>query len=324
LPVKTYAASRYHDDLLKSSSGGVFAALAEKFLNQGNAVCGAVITEHFKVKHIIINDLADLRDMLGSKYVQSDIMEIFPLIDDVLKEKKCLFCGTPCQVDAIKHYTKNNTNLYTVEIICHGTPNNDLFYSYIKYLGHVKKFIFRDKRQGWSYNHLVKFTNGKEKRINHRLSSYMTCYYDLCRECCYECPYAKKERVAADITIGDYWGMVKETPELKDEFDVSLGVSAVLVNSEKGNSLIEELSLEELKKIPVSYESIRKGNDPLNSPTTKRDCHEKLLRLWVDGRKDWNVIEKYWKKNLYKLRYSIWAVIPENIRYRVRIMMGKR
>lgn len=324
LPLETYAAARYRDDLLKSSSGGVFAALAEKFLNQGNAVCGAVITEDFKVKHVIINDLSNLENLLGSKYVQSDITEIFPVIKNTLKEKKCLFCGTPCQVDAIRHYTQNNDNLYTVELICHGTPNNEFFMSYIEWLGDVKKFIFRDKLQGWSYNHLAQFKNGKEKKINHRLSSYMSYCFDMCRECCYECPYARKERVAADITIGDYWGVVRQTPQLKEEFDIKKGISALIINSEKGNDMVSELSMKELKKIPVSYDDICKGNGPLNSPTIKRDCHEELLRLWLEGDGEWKVIEKYWRKNKYKFQYSVWAILPENVRHRIRIMLGKR
>lgn len=34
---------------------------------------------------------------------------------------KILFVGLPCQVSAVKHYTKNHQNLYTIILLCHGT-----------------------------------------------------------------------------------------------------------------------------------------------------------------------------------------------------------
>jgi coenzyme F420-reducing hydrogenase beta subunit len=259
-----------------------------------------------------------LEDLLGSKYVQSDMTKIFPVINDVLKEKKCLFCGTPCQVDAIKHYTHNNDNLYTAELICHGVANNDFFSAYIESIDDVKKFIFRDKKQGWTHNHLVLKKNGKKRKINHRLASYFSLCFDMCRECCYECPYARPGRVAGDITLGDYWGLLKQTPELKKVFDLKKGVSALIINSKKGKEMISQLSTKELKKVSVSYDDIRKGNEQLCCPSKRPNCREKLLQLWLEGGRKWNLLEEYWKKNRYKRWYSVWALVPENIRYWIR------
>lgn len=36
------------------------------------------------------------------------------------------------------------------------------------------------------------------------------------RDSCYECPYAKPER-GADITIGDFWGVVGRRADLKEK-----------------------------------------------------------------------------------------------------------
>ena len=58
------------------------------------------------------------------------------------------------------------------------------------------------------------------------------------RRSCYECKYAKEARIS-DFTIGDYWGVPLDTiPDLQRRY----GVSLILANSEKGKSIIKELS----------------------------------------------------------------------------------
>lgn len=62
----------------------------------------------------------------------------------------------------------------------------------------------------------------KSTYIPARLTSYNTLFLDgdVYRENCYACPYARKERVS-DMTIGDFWGIEREHPELlkQSEFD---------------------------------------------------------------------------------------------------------
>lgn len=36
------------------------------------------------------------------------------------------------------------------------------------------------------------------------------------RDCCYKCPFAQEKRVG-DLTIGDYWGVEKFSPEVMEE-----------------------------------------------------------------------------------------------------------
>ena len=61
---------------------------------------------------------------LGSKYVKSNPGGIYKKVLERLKDgEKILFVGLPCQVAAAKHYTKNHQNLYTIDLICHGTPS---------------------------------------------------------------------------------------------------------------------------------------------------------------------------------------------------------
>jgi len=55
----------------------------------------------FKAKHIRIEKKKDLNKILGSKYIQSSIIDIFEDVKkDLTKNKQVLFSGTPCQIGA--------------------------------------------------------------------------------------------------------------------------------------------------------------------------------------------------------------------------------
>lgn len=81
--------------LKKSASGGLFSAIAESFLKNGGIVCGAQMTfseGRAQVKHVAIDNIRDLERLQGSKYVQSDIKELFESTLEQLKQgKKVLF-----------------------------------------------------------------------------------------------------------------------------------------------------------------------------------------------------------------------------------------
>lgn len=77
----------------------------------------------------ITNKKDELIRFAGSKYVKSNPVGIYDKVVEKLKNgKKVLFIGLPCQVAAIKNYTITmpagiGENLYTVDLICHGTPS---------------------------------------------------------------------------------------------------------------------------------------------------------------------------------------------------------
>lgn len=325
-PIATYAGVRKDKQkLMLSSSGGVFAAVAEMILKQGGLVCGARIKDDFSVSHVIIDNINDLQPIVGSKYVQSNINELFRPLKNALAEGRIvLFSGTPCQVDAIRTYTENPNNLFTMEIVCHGVPNQVMFKSFLETIGEGKKllsFQFRDKRQGWSFNHTVSFLDGSSKRINHRLSSYMTLFMKGCiyRESCYSCPYAGEKR-NADVTIGDFWGVVRKRPDLVKKINIDKGVSCVIVSSEKGRDI---LSRSDISLYEVDYQDIIEGNGPLNHPSKKGEKQQDVLEIW-GKRLMWKDVDDYWKRTFYKKRFKFWAVLPNSIRNRIRVMLKMR
>ena len=107
LPVKeTYACyAKDKQELMTSSSGGVFAVLAREVLRKGGYVCGAAFDDDFSVAHKVIHSEDQLNELKGTKYVQSKIGTVYSEINKLLSQNKLvLFSGTPCQVAGLKSF----------------------------------------------------------------------------------------------------------------------------------------------------------------------------------------------------------------------------
>lgn len=241
----TYAAiSNNYEELMKSSSGGLMSALADVILDEEGIVFGAYLdSKDWNCKYIGINNEEDLDMLRGSKYLQSDTQNTFSEVKTCLeKGKKVMFVGVPCQVAGLKSYLQEEyPNLYLVDILCHGATSPLLFHEHVKYLEKKYKdklvdFTFRDKSKFPNKSALKYKFLKKEKVILGKCEFYYSAFISgaTYRMCCYECAYAQKDRVG-DITLGDYWGIRK----IHKAFDNTLGASLVLVNTEKGSSLLD-------------------------------------------------------------------------------------
>jgi len=153
-----YSAWVRDDNLrLKSTSGGIYSALAKKFIGEGNYIAGCQYTEDHKgAFHTICNSNDGLEKMMGSKYVQSDTAGIFKELKILLEaNKEVLFCGTPCQNAALRNYLKKSyANITTIEFICKGVTSPKVYHEYIselekKYKSKVKSIHMKNKRAGW-------------------------------------------------------------------------------------------------------------------------------------------------------------------------------
>ena len=96
--VAVYAAINQNEKLLgTSASGGVFSALAVSILNRGGVVYGAAMSKDdntiLKVSHIRVDNLEQLSYLQGSKYVQSDMGDIYSdLKNDLKLNKEKILC----------------------------------------------------------------------------------------------------------------------------------------------------------------------------------------------------------------------------------------
>ncbi len=287
-PEHGYAAYlRDTEKLNCSASGGAFTAIAETVLENGGLVFGSANdTQTGLPKVQCARNLDELEPLKNSKYVQSDTNDSFICVEAALKAgQTVLFSGTPCQVGGLRRYLgKPYDNLLTVDIICHGVPSPKLYRSYLNWLGEqyggtVTDYVFRSKdKHDWSltYRADIQRPNGQVKTVE-RIAS-LTPYYhaflhgDIYRESCYNCPYAQWFR-SGDITIGDFWGIEREYPAYAHDG----GVSAVLVNNEKGEALWEQASALMVSH-EVDVESIRRNQGNLNHPTKRTAVRDEIYR----------------------------------------------
>lgn len=264
-----------------SSSGGVFSLIAEDILEKDGIVVGAAFDNDFSVKHVIITNKEDLHKLRTSKYVQSNIGDIYNEVKKQLElEKDVLFTGTPCQINGlISFLNKKYENLYTQDIICHGVPSPKVWKKYLEFRkkednSEPININFRKKTEGWKIFSLnFEYDNDKKHDKNLTKDLYLKAFLnDIClRDSCYDCKYKEKNRIA-DITLADFWGIQNVLPEMDDDG----GTSLVIVNTEKGTKLFDRIK-EKMKYKEVDYEESIKYNPALYNSAGKHKDSDKFF-----------------------------------------------
>lgn len=305
-PLNVYAAKNSNEEeLLKSSSGGVFILLAKLVLHQGGVVFGAKFDENWNVIHAYAETEGDTQAFIGSKYVQSRIGNTYTQAKDFLKQgREVLFSGTPCQIAGLKQFLgKEYDNLLTVDVICHGVPSPKVWQRYLDEIKgnackkeesipspdvigspadiQIESVSFRDKRTGWKkYSITLTFadiTTGGNKLVSFshifREDPYMKLFLRnfILRPSCYQCP-AKEGKSQSDLTIADFWGIERNHPDFDDE----RGVGLIMINSGKGQQAISSLLLE-LKK--VSPTNAITGNPSYTNSVVEPQKREQCFRI---------------------------------------------
>lgn len=275
---KAYAAvNRDIPELMRSSSGGVFSIIARHLLSDGGIVYGSAFDKNMQLIHTAIEDKDKLHLLQGSKYLQSLNDGIFKEIRTHLRTgRKVYYTGTGCQVAALKLYLrKDYDNLFTSDILCHGTPPQNVFNFTLKslenrYKGQVVDYKFRDKKVwGWSCSSSsCSIKSGNRIRYigyDKSMDAYFNAFIDAVnyRESCYKCPYAQSRR-SGDITLADFWGVEKYIPVPNKRN----GVSAILVNTPKGQKLLQEI-VNSMDLYDADIKDISVINRTLTGPTTR-------------------------------------------------------
>ena len=276
-PQNGFAAYVKDESVLKqSTSGGIFAGLAISVLRDGGAVFGCAEKQPGEVRHLCIEQERDICLLQGSKYVESDIDSVYSSVQMMLENGRCvLFSGVPCQIAGLKAFLgRDYDNLFTADIVCHGVPSRKLYRAYLKWeeereKGTIIKYSFRSKiKHGWSLTYRLEYKKGKKLRVKEHIATLSPYYYHFLqklnfRESCYQCKYAQTERVA-DITLCDFWGIEKVMPSMQN----GLGVSGVLINSEKGMALWNSIK-NEVTAEAVSINDIADNNGQLRTPSER-------------------------------------------------------
>ncbi|WP_303208985.1 Coenzyme F420 hydrogenase/dehydrogenase, beta subunit C-terminal domain [Bacteroides oleiciplenus] len=275
---EAYAAiNRNEETLQQSSSGGIFSAISISILEKEGVVYGAAFDNNLQLYHIGVEDIRSLNKLRGSKYLQSQNRNVYSEIKEQLKAGRWVYyTGTGCQVAGLKCFLRRPySTLITSDLICHGTPSHKVFDFIVsqmehKYKGKVIKYSFRDKSiNGWSCNSSSSNIQRKDgiKHIGYDpvMNSYFNAFISnaMNRKTCYHCPFATVERTG-DITLADYWG-VKKYHAINNNYN---GVSAILVNTENGEKLLDEIK-EKITIIKTNIEWIADENKNLTEKTTQ-------------------------------------------------------
>lgn len=272
-----------------SSSGGVCASLIRWFAQRYGTVCACVFREGQFV-FAFSDELEDVSLYAGSKYVKSNPLGVYKgIVERLRRGEKVLFVGLPCQVAAVRNAVRPRmeSGLYTIDLICHGSPSPLLLERYLeerkKDIARISAIDFREKtRFGLR-------CDGKYV-VSKRVKDMYTCAFlsglDY-TDNCYSCRYAQSKRLG-DITLGDAWGSSLVAEEQRK------GISLILCQTEKGEKLVKEAPLH-LEKIDI--ERAREANHQLNGPST---LHSKR-RIFFEAIRKGNSFEKAVAKSMPKI-----------------------
>lgn len=235
----------------KSSSGGVFFELARFVIDKGGYVYGAGFDDKWFVSHKRTNTIEGVYELMGSKYVQSDMNETFKDVKLKLEQNNVvLFTGTPCQIAGLNHFlTKKYNHLITLDMLCHGVPNNSIFQRFLHEMlkenkmkkSEIKNICFRKKVKNQNeYQFSIKGINGDELNTYFYNLPYMHGFLSnlILRPSCYNCK-AKRGRSLSDLTIGDLWDIYDVPP-----FNDCGGTNVVYIHTDKGQDIINQCNLE--------------------------------------------------------------------------------
>ncbi len=277
----------WHKDLTiikSSSSGGAFTAISNHFLKEDNGIVyGCILDKNIRVIHIQAMNSIERDLMRGSKYIQSNMLDIYNKVEIELKNnKEVLFSGTPCQIAAICQYLKlkkvSMEKLLTVEVACHGVASSRFFSDYIshlekKYKGKTIECCFRAKEKMHKIQQMrVRFDNNKTYISASNSTDWFYSVYHknlILRPSCYNCKFAQEKRIA-DITIADSWGF-------KSENDIPK--SLIIFNSKKSEKYLDYIK-KEMNIIEVRKEDFKLS--ALEHPAKRPSNRDTFWKIYLN------------------------------------------
>lgn len=260
-----------------TSSGGLATSIEMAFVRNGGSVCSCVF-ESGEFVFKIINKESDIIKFAGSKYVKSNLDGIYGEIKSKLTlGENILFVGLPCQVAAIKNYLGNKLehNLYTIDLICHGTPSFQILKSYLQQHA-IDIYKLRDIKFRGKINFQLS-ADAKPIGVYGTLDKYLMSFLNgtIYTENCYDCSYARIDRVS-DLTLGDSWGSTLSDEEKKR------GISLVLCQSDKGHKLLEQANLH---LVDVDIVQAINNNEQLSHPIDRTAKRKIFFKDYCEGKR---------------------------------------
>lgn len=289
------AQGRERKHIKKSASGGVFYTIANYYLTvMGGVVFGAGFNEENVVCHHMVENVKMLPILQNSKYVQSDLKNVFCHVKEKLDEgRDVLFSGTPCQVAGLNNFlNRDYKNLLTIDIICHGVPSPALLKKELEeasctWQGKVKSLQFRYKNPLFktpsSFYMIMRMMKGLPVIRRPLDDPYFNIFSKGIgfRESCYLCQYASLERVG-DFTLGDC-----DSHRLYPDFHPDESNSTVMVNSDKAKKIWDEIISKKCEYCSLDIEKEQEHNKQLKFPSIRPTLRDEVY---------WDLYDLNWDK----------------------------
>lgn len=326
-PRKAYAAwSSNEEERRTSASGGIAAEIYKEAFSLGVKVAGAVINKDFSVTINLVEHREGLKALKNSKYVFSSAYSLYPKLKELLINKeKVVVIGLPCQIAAIRKLFKDNENLILVDLVCHGTTP----YSYL--IQHINKLeleydqvaegmSFRDPCALTSTFTFTLYNSQKQRFYSKRTKdrdTYQFGYHKMVtyRENCYHCVYAQEKRIS-DLTLSDYKGLGKLASCSFSNKDVS----CVLVHTQKGEKIIEELIRK--GKIIAEERPVREpvlGDPQLRHPSLKKAARYDFEKFIWDNKGDFEkTMMRVLPRELIRMGFIKMICLPRSFFRRIK------
>ena len=265
-----------------ASSGGAASEFYRQALKDGWWICGVVWRPDWETIHVLSKSSSDIGRFQQSKYVFSDSSHIYCEVAKLLKSgEHVLFISLPCKVAGLLAFLGGeHKNLLTVDLVCHGTPPQQILKE------HINKMDPNHQATGLTFRtdntfafHLKKGSKTIYQKVGHT-DTYLASFLEglIYHPSCYQCNYAENMRVS-DLTICDFWGLGVNIPF---NHPYTGSISAVLTNTVAGQVFWNRCKLAFFFEERPIQEALS-GNAQLNYPTPahpKRLLFERLYKQY--------------------------------------------
>lgn len=274
-----YYVAKHSDAKLhyKSQSGGISYAIGERVIGNSGIVYGCVYDEKCVAVHRRASTKDELKKTRGSKYVQSNLENTYEKVYKDLKNKTVLFTGTPCQVEGLYRFLKQKnsptTNLYTVDLICHGVPSPLVLKDFLDYIksknnSNVKEVNLRNKKFSPDVITTITLENGKTIKSGEYSELF---YTNIClRESCGNCEFTTVRR-NSDITIGDVTGL---DAKYKKYIDYTNPPSILIIRTNKGLDLVNDCKIDKMEIATNEFDQPNLHKSSIISPQKEKFWRE--------------------------------------------------
>lgn len=302
----------------KSSSGGISSLLMDYVIRKNGVVYGVCYDDQLKVIHKRATTKEECEAFKTSKYVKSDIGNTYQQVLNDLKENQLvLFTGTPCQVAGLKSFIPKKLQQFLIlcEVMCDCVASPLFFKKFKEYLentyhSQITNMNFRSKENGSHQKSMkVNFSNKEEVIFpiseENPYAHYMQVFGCGLSSpyCCLNCEFEHIDERVSDFTIGDYWG--KKEVLLDDH----LGISILLINSNKAKIIFDKYLSERVEKQQVKIKEALSNNHQEHKQIVLNK--EKFMKELKESDFE-TLIKKYVTK--YKWRTKIGRIIPPKLK----------